>query len=117
MDSAFNLTPDLAWGTGRLQPYAIQPCPVEDLLKAYLPDWLIAFLADMWQWVSVRLTCNIPFFIFFYLGQKRCHLGWVPSLRRGTQKSFDKIELAVGDREFSWLFEYLKEALNQPTPK
>ena len=41
MDSAFNLTAGLAWGQGRLQPYAIQLCLVEDLLKAYLPDWLI----------------------------------------------------------------------------
>ena len=71
MDSAFNLTPDLVWGTGRLQPYAIQPCPVEDLLKAYLPDWLIAFLADMWQWVSACLTRNIPFFIFLFRTKTR----------------------------------------------
>ena len=88
MDLAFNLTPDLAWGTGRLQPYAIQPCPMEDLLKAYLPDWLIAFLADMWQWVSLSLTRNIQFFIFFLFRTKRCHLGRVPSLQKGNPEIF-----------------------------
>jgi len=43
-------------------------------------------------------------------------LGGFPAYGRGNQKSFDKIELAVGDRDFSWMFEYLKGALNTSQP-
>lgn len=88
MDSAFNLTPGLDWGKGRLQPYAIQPCPVEDLLKAYLPHWLIAFLADMWKWVSEPYQKQPDCLVLFFLGQKRHHLGRVPSLRKGNPEIF-----------------------------
>lgn len=54
MDSVFR--PDLTsmpeWGQGRILPLAAPPCPVDELLTAYLPTWLHTFLADMWTWVS-----------------------------------------------------------------
>ena len=35
-------------------------------------------------------------------------LGGFPAYGRGFTKSFERIELMVGNREFSWMFEYLK---------
>lgn len=53
MDSIFRLEQNregCSWaGRGGTRPFAVQPCPVDPLLRAYLPEWVVGFLSDLWK--------------------------------------------------------------------
>ena len=53
MDSIFRLERNregCSWaGRGGTRPFAVQPCPVDPLLRAYLPEWVVGFLSDLWK--------------------------------------------------------------------
>ncbi|XP_023348331.1 uncharacterized protein LOC111717043 isoform X3 [Eurytemora carolleeae] len=95
MDSIFRLERNregCSWaGRGGTRPFAVQPCPVDPLLRAYLPEWVVGFLSDLWKRDrSVAL------------------IGSFPAYGRGLVKSFNKIEIVMSDEVFTLFFEYLK---------
>jgi len=99
----FHLPPEL--GINRNVPY-----PVEDLLRVYLPSWLVRFLNDLWRLkVSYKHTLHLLLTLFslFLQDSKACLADSFPSFGRGRIKNFTSAKIYLGFEEYSLLLEYL----------
>lgn len=101
----FHLPPEL--GINKNVPY-----PVEDLLRVYLPSWMVRFLNDLWRLkVSWKHILPILFTLIsavvFFKDSQACLADSFPSFGRGCIKSFTSAKIYIGDEEYSLLLEYI----------